>query len=200
MDLKYALRTLRHAPGFALAATLTLALGIAANTTIVSVLHAFVLRPLPYADPSRLVTVGEAQEGRHTGTVGFATVVDWQAETRSFEGLALVRTFTPTLVADGESERIPGVRVTANYFSELGIRPALGRDFRSDEDRPGRWHVVLLTDGLWRRRFNADPSVVGRTIRMNDTDYEVVGVLPPTFEPLISEHYYQRADIFAPLG
>jgi putative ABC transport system permease protein len=198
-DIRYALRTLTHAPAFAAVAILTLALGIGANTTIFSVLHAVVLRPLPYADPSRLVNVGEAQDG-HTGTVGFTTVVDWREQTQSFEGLALVRTFSPTLAMNSEPERIPGVRVTANYFGLLGIKPAIGRDFTADEDQPDRWRVVIISDGLWRRRFNTDPSVVGRTIRMNDGDYQVVGVLPPTFEPLISEHYYQRADIWAPLG
>ncbi|HTK28191.1 MAG TPA: ABC transporter permease [Vicinamibacterales bacterium] len=198
-DLRYAFRTLRHAPGFALVAILTIALGIGATTTMFSVLHAVVLRPLPYAEPDRLVNVGDAKDG-HTGTVGFATAVDWQDQTRSFEGMALVRTWTPTLVADGEPERIPGVRVAANFFSLLGVRPAIGRDFAAAEDRPDRWHVVLISDGLWRRRFGADPSIVGRTIRLNDTGYEVAGVLPRTFEPLISEHYYQRAEIWAPLG
>ena len=198
-DVRYALRTLRHSPGFAIVAILTLALGIGANTTIFSVLRAVVLRPLPYAEPARIVNVGEAQDG-HTGTVGFTTVVDWRAETQSFDDLALVRSWTPTLVTTAEPERIPGVRVTANYFSLLGIKPAIGRDFTTAEDQPARWRVVIISDGLWRRRFNADPSVVGRTIHMNDNDYQLVGVLPPTFDPLIEEHYYQRADIWAPLG
>ena len=198
-DIRYAVRTLAHTPGFAAVAILTIALGIGANTTIFSILHAVVLRPLPYVDPSRLVNVGEAQDG-HTGTVGFTTVIDWREQTQSFEGLALVRTWAATFVANGEPEQIPGVRVTANYFGLLGIKPAIGRDFNPDEDRPNRWRVVIISDGLWRRRFNADPSVVGRTIRMNDDDYQVAGILPPTFEPLISEHYYQRADIWAPLG
>ena len=198
-DIRFALRTLLRAPGFAAVAILTLALGIGANTTIFSIMNAVLLRPLPYANPSRLVNLGEAQDG-HTGTVGFATVVDWRAQTQSFEDLALMRTWTPTLVTSAEPERIPGVRVTANYFRLLGIKPAIGRDFTAAEDNPNRRLVVILSDGLWRRRFNADPAVVGRTIRMNDNDYQVAGVLPPTFEPLIEEHDYQRADIWSPLG
>jgi putative ABC transport system permease protein len=198
-DIRYAFRTLLHAPGFAAVAILTLALGIGANTTIFSIMNAVLLRPLPYAEPSRLVNVGEAQDG-HTGTVGFTTVADWRAQTQSFDDLALVRTWTPTLVTSAEPERIAGVRVTANYFSLLGIKPAIGRDFTAAEDQPSRWRVVIISDGLWRRRFNADPSVIGRTIRMNDNDYQVAGVLPPTLDPLIEEHYYQRADIWAPLG
>jgi putative ABC transport system permease protein len=199
-DLRYAIRTLWHAPGFAAVAIATLALGIAANTTIFSVMHAVLLRPLPFADPSRLVNVGEADDGGHAGTVGYTTVLDWRAETQTLEDLALVRTWAPTLITETGPERIPGVRVSANFFGLLGIRPALGRDFTRDEDRPSRWHVAILSDGLWRRQFNADRRIVGRTIRMNDDDYQIVGVLPPTFEPLISEHYYQRADIWAPLG
>jgi predicted permease len=199
-DIRYAARTLVRAPGFTAVAIITLALGIGANTTIFSVMHAVLLRPLPYADPSRLVNVGEARDGGHTGTVGFATVVDWRAETQTLEDLALVRTWSPTLITTSGPERIPGVRVTANFFGLLGVRPVLGRDFRPDEDHADRWHIVIISDGLWHRQFNADPSIVGRTIRMNDSDYQVAGVLPPTFEPLISEHYYQRADIWAPLG
>ena len=198
-DLRYAVRALKRAPGFATVSVVTLAIGIGGNTTIYSVLRAVILRPLPYADPMRLVTVGDAEDG-HTGTVGYTTVVDWRARTRSFDDLALVRTWTPTLLSGAEPERLSGVRVTANYFAMLGVRPALGRNFAAEEDQPARWRVVLISDGLWRRRFNADPSVVGRTIRMADNDYQVLGVLPETFDPLVEEHYYQRPDVWAPLG
>src|SRR5689334_10586685 len=198
-DVRQAIRMLLHAPAFAIVAVVTLALGIGANTTIISVLNAVLLRPLPYANPERLVSVGEAQAG-HTGTVGFTTVVDWRAQTRSFEDLALIRTWTPTLTAGAEAERLAGVRVSANYFGLLGITPAIGRDFTTAEDQPDRWHVVIISDGLWRRRFAADPSVVGRTIRMADHDYPIVGVLPAMVEPLIEAHYYQSPDVWAPLG
>src|SRR5262245_16406733 len=123
-DTRYALRTLLHAPGFSTVAVPPLASGIGANTTTFSIMNAVLLRPLPYADPARLVNLGEAQDG-HTGTVGYTTVVDWRAQTQSFDDLALIRTWTPTLVTGAEPERIPGVRVTANYFSLLGIKPAI---------------------------------------------------------------------------
>ncbi|HEY7289541.1 MAG TPA: ABC transporter permease [Vicinamibacterales bacterium] len=198
-DGRYAIRTLMGAPAFAIVAVLTLALGIGANTTIVSILNAVLLRPLPYADPARLVTVGDADAG-HTGTVGFTTAVDWRTLTHSFDGLALVRTWSPTLIIGAEAERLAGARVTANYFALLGIKPAIGRDFTASEDQPDRWHVVIISDGLWRRRFAADPAVVGRTIRMADHDYLIAGVLPATFESLIEAHYYQPPDVWAPLG
>src|SRR5262245_22880501 len=123
-DIRYALWKLLQGAGFWTVAVLTLTLGIGANTTLFSIMNAVLLRPLPYADPARLVNLGEAQDG-HTGTVGYTTVVDWRAQTQSFDDLALIRTWTPTLVTSAEPERIPGVRVTANYFSLLGIKPAI---------------------------------------------------------------------------
>ena len=111
-----------------------------------------------------------------------------------------MRAFQPTLVVNGEAERLSGVRVTWSYFDMLGVRPALGRSFTRDEDRPDTWHEVILSDGLWRRRFAADPAIVGRTIVMNDVAFRVVGVMPATFPSLVSGRYYTAAQIWAPLG
>jgi putative ABC transport system permease protein len=199
-DVRYAGRLLLRAPGFTIAAVLTLALGIGANTAIFSVVNAVLLAPLPYADASRLVTIGERGSDGSAGNVGYATFLDWQAKSRTFDDMALFRSWQSTLTANGEPERIAAMRVSWNFFPLLGARPALGRSFRADEDTPTGWHVLLLSDGLWRRRFNADPSVVGRVLTMNDQQYEVIGVMPAAFEPLISEHYYQRAEMWALLG
>ena len=199
-DVRYALRLLARAPGFAAMAILTLALGIGANTTIFSALNAVLLRPLPFADPDRLVMVGERQPDGSAGNVGYMTFVDWRDRSRGFDGMALIRLFTPTLVLDGLPERVAGMRVSANYFRLLGVRPAIGRDFRADEDNPAGWHVVMLTDAFWRRRFSADPRVIGRVVSMGDQPFTIVGVLPASFEPIVSEHFYQRADLFAPVG
>ncbi|HVZ20048.1 MAG TPA: ABC transporter permease, partial [Vicinamibacterales bacterium] len=188
-DVRYGLRVLRRSPGFTVAALLTLALGIGANTAIFSILNAVLLRPLPYTNPDRLVSVGERTPDGLTERVGFATVVDWQARSRAFESFALMRSWMPTLVANGTAERIAAVRVTWNYFDMLGVRPALGRLFEKDEDAPDRWHEVVLSDGLWRRQFGADPSVVGRSITMNDVVFRIVGVLPPTYRPLNEERF-----------
>src|SRR4029077_2060024 len=106
----------------------------------------------------------------------------------------------PTLVTNGEPERISGLRVSANFFHTLGVAPIVGRDFRAEEDPPDRWRVIVLSHGLWRRRFGADPAVVGRVISMNDQPFTVVGVMPASFEPLISEHFYQRAEMWALVG
>src|SRR4030095_13185952 len=126
--------------------------------------------------------------------------LDWRYRSHAFEEMAIIRSFQPTLMVNGEPERIPAMRVSWNFFRTLGVTPAIGRDFRSDEDNPDRWHVLVISDRLWRRRFGADPAVIGRVVMMNDRDYTIVGVMPPTFEPLISEHFYQPADVWAALG
>ena len=199
-DIRYGLRMLRRAPGFTAAAVATLAIGIGANTAMFSVVNAVLLRPLPYADPDRLVAVGERTDTGDTERVGYATFIDWQARSRSFESLAVMRSFQPTLVVHGEAERLTGVRVTWSYFDMLGVRPALGRTFTKDEDRPDAWHEVILSDRLWRRRFSGDPSAVGRSIVMNDMTYRIVGVMPASFPSLVSARYYAAAEIWAPLG
>jgi putative ABC transport system permease protein len=199
-DARYALRTLRRTPGFTVAALLTLALGIGANTAIFSVVHAVVLRPLPFADPDRLVVFGDSKADGLPGNIGYTTLHDYRARASTLVNVVAVRTWSPTLVANGEAERINAMRVSWDYFQMLGVRPALGRGFTRDEDRPDHWRVLMISDGLWRRRFGGDPNVIDRTLRMNDRDYRIVGVLPASYEPLISDHFYERADIWAPLG
>ena len=199
-DIRYAARLLARAPGFTAIALLTLALGIGANTAIFSVLNAVLLRPLPFTDPDRLVTIGERRPSGGAANVGYTTFLDWRERTHSFEDMALIRSWTPTLAVNGEPERISGMRVSANFFGMLGARPALGRDFVAAEDTPAGWQTVILSDALWRRRFGADPSAIGRVITMNDRQFTIVGVMPPTFEPLISERFYQRAEMWALVG
>ena len=200
-DIRYALRTLRKSPGFAIVAILTLAVGIGANAAIFSVLDSVILRPLPYPAGDRLVVIGDrAPEGGSPGNVGFATYEDLRDRSRAFEAMAAIRSWYPTLSTEGVAERLPGMRVTANYFPMLGVSPSLGRGFLPEEDRPDRWRVLILSDGLWRRSFGADPSVIGRVVRMNDQDYRIVGVMPRGFQPLVSARYYSRAQLWAPVG
>ena len=200
-DVRYGARTLRRAPGFSLVAIATLGLGIGGTTAAFSVLDAVLLRPLPYVEPERLVAIGhpDADTGYPTN-LGFLTFRDWRARTRAFEDAAAMRSWLATITDGGEPERVPAVRVSWNFFRLLGVAPALGRDFRPEEDRPEAWRVVLLSDGLWRRRFGADPSIVGGTIRIHGRPYLVAGVMPSSFEPLISARYYSPAEIWAPIG
>jgi putative ABC transport system permease protein len=199
-DIRYAARLLLRAPGFAAVALLTLALGIGANTAIFSVLNAVLLRPLPYSDPDRLVLIGERGPTGAAGNVGYATFLDWRERSHSFDEITLIRSWAPTLIADGEAERISGMRVSANFFRTLGVAPAIGRDFTAAEDTPAGWQVVLLSDGVWRRRFGADRAIVGRVITMSGQPFTVVGVMPASFEPLISERFYKRAEVWALVG
>jgi MacB-like periplasmic core domain len=135
-DLRFGARMLVRAPGFSLAAFFTLTLGIGANTAIFTIVDAVLLRPLPYVEPERLVTVGDRTAEGPASNVDFTTVADWRARSRSFESLALMRSWQPTLAAGGEAERLPAVRVSWNYFDMMGVRPALGRMFTADDDRP----------------------------------------------------------------
>ncbi|HEU0076905.1 MAG TPA: ABC transporter permease, partial [Longimicrobiaceae bacterium] len=182
-DLRYAARSLLRAPGFALVAILTLALGIGANTTIFSAVDGVLLRDLPYDDPDRVVRlVGTQREGESRGTVSLPDVLDLRARATVFEEVAAYDEWTPTLTGGAPPERLHAASVTSPFFRVLGVRPALGRFFRPDEDRPGHDPAVVLSHGLWRRRFGADPGIVGRTVELSGTSYTVAGVAPAGFE------------------
>ena len=157
------------------------------------------LRPLPYPAGERLLAAGHEDNGA-LSNVGFETVLDWRARMSSFDEVAIIRGWQPTLIDANGANRLDGVKVSWNYFRMLGVRPALGRDFEPSEDAPDRSRVVILSDGLWRRRFGAAPDVIGSSIDFNGRTFTVAGVLPATFEPLISERFYDRAEIWSPLG
>ena len=200
-DLRYAFRVLRRSPSFALTAVATLALGIGANTAIFSAVKAVLLNQLPYRDPDRLVKLGEADEGeKRAETVGYTTVYDWRRLSHSFESMSLYRGTTGALVERGESELLSGLRVNYDFFDTLGIRMEIGRGFRPEEDRPDRRYEVILAHGLWMRRFGGDPNIIGRAIRLSDSSFTVVGVLPASFRPLAIPGLPETAEIFEPLG
>jgi predicted permease len=179
-DLRFAARGLARAPGFTAAAVLTLALGLGANTAIFSVLDAVLLRPLPFHDPERLVLVWETMGDWRTRWVAPANFVDWRRDARSFAGLAGYSSSDLNLTGAGDPERLKAAVVSDNLFDLVGARPAIGRGFRRGDDESGP-RVAVLGDGLWRRRFGADPAVVGRTVRLNGEPHEVVGVMAPSF-------------------
>jgi predicted permease len=181
-DLRYALRLFRKTPLFTLTAVGTLALGIGANSVIFSVVDAVVIRPLPYADPDRVVMIWEdaSRIGFPKNTPAPANFADWQRMNRSFDDIAATRGASASLTGDGQPEQVLGRAVTPNFFRVLGVGPQRGRTFTEDENRTGA-HVVVISYGLWQRRYGGDPSVVGRTVLMNDTRYEVIGVMPRSF-------------------
>ncbi|HEX9945631.1 MAG TPA: ABC transporter permease [Thermoanaerobaculia bacterium] len=180
-DVTFALRQLATHPAFTLIAVLTLALGIGATTAIFSVVHAVVLRPLPVADPDRLVYVSSQwKDLRSTLSAGNYTTL--AAEQRVFASLAAAQ-FSSFTFAEGESaERTLGKRVTASFFDVFGVPPEHGRVFGAAEDQPGSEKVVVLSHRLWARRFGADPGVVGRDVRLNGEPYTVLGVMPARFD------------------
>jgi putative ABC transport system permease protein len=173
---------LRKAPGFTAVAITTLALGIGANTAVFSAVDALLLRTLPYADPDRVVMVWEdnALAGYRRNTPAPGNYTAWVRDQRSFTGIAATRGNTVNLTGDGSPEQLIGRLVTANFFPVLGVQPIVGRIFTGEEDAAGA-PVVLISYGLWQRRFGGDPAVVGRTILLNDARREVIGVLPRSF-------------------
>jgi putative ABC transport system permease protein len=183
-DLRFAARMLRKSPGFTAVAMLTLALGIGANTAIFTVINAVMLRPLPYAEPDRLVRIWESNPplGWPTFGVSHPNYLDWAAQTRAFDALAAAASAGFTLSDGGNAERVIALASTHTFLPLLGTTPLIGRNFQADEDRPGgNTRVALLTYSYWHRRFGADPNVLGRTLTLNNQPYTVIGVLPEDF-------------------
>ena len=181
-DVGYALRNLRKDRRFALIATIVLALGIGASTAIFSVVDAALVRPLPYLDPSRLVSADEFMPRFNDWAVPNPEYSNWKTNNHTFEGMLAYSTGAQSnLTGAGEAERIEAARVTANFLTVLGIQPALGRTFLPEEDKPGGPTAVILSDALWRRKFSADPAIVGESIELDGDAYTVVGVLPASF-------------------
>ena len=180
-DLKFALRQLRNSPGFILIAVLTLALGIGANTAIFSIVNSVLLRPLPYRNADRIMILNESSGPGQDYSVALPDYFDWQRDNTVFEHLAATRKESRNLsgIAGREPERISCASVTRNFFKIVGVQPEIGRTFNEDEDKVGAAPVVLISDRLWRRVFNADPSVLGRSITLHDQNYNVIGVMPP---------------------
>jgi putative ABC transport system permease protein len=200
-DFRYSLRTLRKNLAFTLVSVVTLALGVGANTAIFSVVKAVLLNELPYRQPDRLVALGQGDSGdTRPETIGYATAYDWRRLSHSFESMSLYRNGSSAMVERGESELVQGLRVNYDFFDTLGIRMQLGRTFLPEEDHPDTRYEVILSHGLWVRRFGADPHVVGRVIRLSDRSYAVVGVLPAGFRSLEIEGLGGTPEMFLPLG
>jgi putative ABC transport system permease protein len=201
-DLRYAVRMLARSPGFTATAVATLAIGIGANAAIFSVVRAVLLRPLPFAQPERLVTLQERDADGSADNTGYPTFLDWRRRSRSFDDIAVASDWSPKLASSPgvAAERLQGVRVSRGFLRVLGVRPVLGRDFLPSEDAPAANRVVMLSAGLWRRRFGSDPSITGKTIRLGDTQYLVAGVLSNDFEAVFDSDPARPVEILSPLG
>jgi putative ABC transport system permease protein len=194
-DLRFAARRLRADPGFTIVALLTLALGIGGTTAIFSAVNPILFQPLPYPHADRLTAIWEVRDdgGRNDGTFGMARALSERS--RSFESIALFRLWQPTVTGPDQPERFDAQRVSASYFRVLGISPIAGRDFQLADDRLDGARVVVISDGLWRRRFGADRAIVGREITLDDNRWTIVGVMPPDFENVLAP----SAELWAPL-
>jgi len=179
-DLRYGWRMLRRNPGFAAVAILTLAIGIGANAAIFSIINTVLLRPLPFPDSNRIVLVWETYANRNVtqGVAAPPELLDWRATSHSFSELSGFRAAFLTLTGSGEPEQLWGVNTSANFFRLLGVKPVAGRDFLDSEDQPGNESVVIISYGLWQRRFGGVPGVIGKSITLNERPFTVIGVLP----------------------
>jgi putative ABC transport system permease protein len=191
-DVRYALRALRRSPGFTLVAVLTLALGIGANSAIFSVVNSVLFTPLPYRDPGRLVLVWERKGPSIHNVVNPANYMDWHDRATSFSSLSALAWAGLTFTGD-QPERVRGRSVTPDFFATLGASPLLGRTFTAEESRPHAAPVIVLSEGLWKRRFAADPGIIGRAVPVSGGTARVVGVMPASFRPmpLGSEEYWE---------
>jgi predicted permease len=191
-DCGFAIRGLRKSPGYTATAVVTLILGIGATTAIFSMVNTVLLRPLPYADPARLVRIEENHDG--ATNFSFANYLDLRAlRLKAIERLGVYRPWTFNVSGGAEPAQVEGAMISADLFDALGLAPELGRGFMDDEQRDGADNVAVLSNGLWQRQFGSDPSVVGKTIRVSDVPHVIVGVMPAGFE------FPQGARIYTPL-
>ena len=194
-DVRFSARMLMKHPGFALIAVFTITLGIGANTAIFSIVNAVLLRPFPYQQPEQLVMVGESTGGGGRNAVSYPNFVDWQHQNTVFDAVSVMRSNENyNLTGAGEPERLQGRLVSAGFFTILGIKPLLGRDFLPEDDRGGATPSVILSHAFWSRRFGNDTGVVGRQITLNNHAYTVVGVAPADFQ------FGLDADVSVPIG
>jgi putative ABC transport system permease protein len=192
-DIRYGLRQLRRNPGFTIVAVLTLALGIGANTAIFSVVNTVLLRPLPYRNPDRLVTILHYGDG----PVSPANFLDWRKLNHVFERMSAAEWWAPNVTGVDKSERLWALRVTSNTFPLLGVQPLLGRTFTPDEDDPGREREVVLSFRMWQRQFGGEPGAIGKTITLDGRNYTVIGVMPRGFK--FAPFWAVKAELWAPL-
>ncbi|HYW43433.1 MAG TPA: ABC transporter permease [Bryobacteraceae bacterium] len=194
-DLRYGLRMLRKSPGFTLTAVLALALGIGANTAIFSVVNAVLVQRLPFAGPDRLAMVWEQSPRTKTNVVNPINFLEWQSRNHSFDAMAAMIAFPSSLAGSGEPEQVDGMAVSDGFFAILGVKPIAGRWFTPQEDVRGSDNAAILGEGLWRRRYGADPGILGRQIHVDNRSVTVVGVMPAGFR-----FPFSKAELWQPLA
>ncbi len=198
-DVQYGFRMLFKNPGFTTIAVLTLALGIGANTALFTVVNGVLLNPLPYKEPERLVAIYAKTKEFSRSSISYPNFQDWQRENHSFTALAAFRADDLNLTGVGDPERLRTEMVSATFFPILEVKPLIGRLFSEQEDQLGGTPVILISEGLWRRKFGASPGVIGKTVNLNAKVYEIVGIIPGSFH-YQNNNFHSNAEVFVPIG
>ena len=197
-DLQYAGRQMMKSPGFAVIAILTLALGIGANTAIFSVVNGVLLHPLPYPHGDRLVVLFHSKPNFTKGSISYPNFLDWQRDSRSFEAMVAYRYGNAKLTGAGEPENLSGRMVSAGFFETLGVKPLLGRTFTTDEDRLGANPMVMISEGLWKRKFASNPNIIGQAMLLDGKARTIIGIIPASFQ--LRQWNFHPGDIYTPVG
>ena len=197
-DIRYGLRMLRKAPGFTLVVVLTLALGIGANTALFSVVNGVLLNPLPYPEPNQLVTLHESKPNFETGSISYPNFRDWQKENKTFSAMAISRSNSLALTGYGEAEQVRAELISSDFFPVLGVKPEIGRGFAPGEDEIGAGPIVLISAGLWKRKFASSPDILGKGITLDGKAYTVVGVIPASFNLTLGT--FSPSEVYVPIG
>src|SRR5262249_50698509 len=197
-DVRYGSRVLRKNLGFSTIAILTLALGIGANTALFSIVNGVLLNPLPYPNPDQLVTLHESKPNFEAGSIPFLNFRDWRKDNTTFSTMAVHRPFAYTLTGLGDAEQVQSEFISVDLLPMLGVKPVIGRFFVEGEDDFDRAPIVLISAGLWDRKFGSAPDAVGKTITLDARGYTIVGVVPASFHLRVGS--FQPADVYAPMG
>jgi predicted permease len=197
-DVRFGLRMLRKNPGFTAIAILTLALGIGANTAIFTVVNGVLLNPLPYPEPGQLVTLDQSKPNFARGAISYPNFLDWKRDNKTFLGMAALRPYSFSMTGTGEAEQVRALFVTSDFFPMLGMKPLLGRTFAPAEDEIGAANVVMISAGLWARKFASSPDVLGKIVTLDGKDYVIAGVVPANFAPPTRTSF--GPEIYAPLA
>jgi predicted permease len=198
-DIRFGLRTLQKNPGFTAVALLTLALGIGANTAVFSIVNGVLLNQLPFDDPDKLVVLFESKPNFNEGSISYPNFLDWQRENRGLASIAAYRPDSFSLTGSGEAEQVPGEMLSAGFFSTLGVKPLIGREFSSQEDQLGAGHVALVSSGFWKRKLASSPDVLGQRIILDGEGYTIIGVVPANFH-LTLPNFNDNRDVFVPIA
>ena len=197
-DIRFAVRMLAKSPAFTAIAVLTLALGIGGNTAIFSIVNGVLLSPLPFPQPDRLVALHESKPNFENGSISYPNFLDWRKDNHIFSSMGVSRRWAFSLTGRGDAEQVNANFISAGYFAVLGVPPLYGREFTLAEEQPGAAPVALISEGLWRRKFNAAPNILGQTVTLDGKTFSIIGVIPARLHLRVPG--FRDQDVYAPIG